>query len=153
MTHHNEGVYYESLTYELFCDDNPSPTVETHKLAVPCNTGEIDWFISHSWHDDAKGKWKVLQEEAEAFRQLKGRWPVLWLDKVCIDQQNIQQSLKCLPVYLMACNAMLVLGGKTYVGSITLIIIREGGEGRPRTRTPTCAHMYTPSPQDVLLHF
>ena len=88
--------------YELFCHDNPSPTVETHKLAVPCKSGEIDWFISHSWHDDPKGKWRVLQAEAEAFRRVKGRWPVLWLDNVCIDQLNIQQSLKCLPVYLMA---------------------------------------------------
>jgi hypothetical protein len=35
--------------------------------------------------------------------------------KVCIDQANIRQSLKCLPVYLMACNSMLVLGGTTYI--------------------------------------
>jgi len=108
-------VYYEQVTLELLSHDNPSPTIETHQLATPCKSGDIDWFISHSWHDDPRAKFQCLQEEANAFKRLRGRWPVLWLDKVCIDQANIRQSLKCLPVYLMACNSMLVLGGTTYI--------------------------------------
>ena len=58
--------------------------------------------MSHSWHDDAAEKWGVLSTVAEEFRRQRGRWPVLWLDKVCIDQKNIGRSLKCLPVYLLA---------------------------------------------------
>ena len=108
-------IEYEQVTYELLADDNPNPTAATHQLATRCKPGEIDWFVSHSWHDDVKQKWKTLQAEAEAFRKAKGRYPVLWLDKVCIDQKAIQQSLKCLPVYLLACKSMIVLGGPTYI--------------------------------------
>ena len=36
-------------------------------------------------------------------------------DKVCIDQNNIRDGLKVLPVNVMACNKMLVLCGETYV--------------------------------------
>jgi hypothetical protein len=49
-------INYEQVTLELLCHDNPSPTIETHKLASPCKSGDIDWFISHSWHDDPQVK-------------------------------------------------------------------------------------------------
>jgi len=111
-------VRYEDLTLELFAADNPSPTVESHKLAKKCRSGEIDWFVSHSWRDDAKLKWAALVEEADSFKAQNGRWPVIWLDKVCIDQANITQSLKCLPVYVFACKEMLVLGGPTYLSRL-----------------------------------
>ena len=35
--------------------------------------------------------------------------------KACIDQQNIDQSLACLPVYLAGCQKLLVVAGPTYV--------------------------------------
>ena len=38
----------------------------------------------------------------------------LRLDKVCIDQSNIGDGLKVLPVNVMACRRMLVLCGPTY---------------------------------------
>ena len=111
-------VRYEDLTLELFADTNPNPTVESRKLAKKCKSGEIDWFVSHSWRDDAKLKWAALAEEADSFKAQNGRWPVIWLDKVCIDQTNITQSLKCLPVYVFACKEMLVLGGPTYLSRL-----------------------------------
>ena len=39
---------------------------------------------------------------------------MFWLDKVCIDQNNIGDGLKVLPVNVMACKKMLVLCGPTY---------------------------------------
>lgn len=108
-------VDFSALAYEVLADDNPNPTPETHALARPCKPGDIDLFVSHSWHDDPGERWMSLVQAAEDFKQERGRWPVLWLDKVCIDQQDIGRSLKCLPVYLLACKAMLVLGGPTYI--------------------------------------
>lgn len=35
----------------------------------------------------------------------------MWLDKLCIDQQNIADDLQCLPVFLMACKKLLILAG------------------------------------------
>jgi len=108
-------IRFEQVTLELLSSDNPNPTPATCKMATKCKPGEIDWFISHSWHDDPVTKWEALQEEAALFKVEHGRYPVLWLDKVCINQEQIQESLKCLPVYLLACNAMMVLGGESYL--------------------------------------
>ena len=40
--------------------------------------------------------------------------PMLWLDKACIDQQKIDESLAALPVYLSGCRDLLILVGSTY---------------------------------------
>ena len=53
-----------------------------------------------------------------AFERAHGRRPTIWLDKACIDQQNIQASLAGLPVYLSGCDSMLVLIGKTYLSRL-----------------------------------
>ena len=45
--------------------------------------------VSHSWRDDAVLKWAALEKWCESFRRKNGRAPTLWLDKVCIDQDNI----------------------------------------------------------------
>ena len=34
-------------------------------------------------------KWKELANWCETFRKNEGRAPTVWLDKLCIDQQNI----------------------------------------------------------------
>ena len=35
-------------------------------------------------------------------------------DKACIDQNSIEQSLACLPVFLAGCQTLLVVAGPTY---------------------------------------
>ena len=35
-------------------------------------------------------------------------------DKACIDQNNIDQALACLPVFLAGCQTLLVVAGGTY---------------------------------------
>eukprot|EP00960_Hanusia_phi_P041700 755126-Hanusia_phi.AAC.2 len=75
---------------------------------------EIDFFISHSWHDDAEQKTEKLRQFAESFYEKHNRFPTFWLDKCCIDQNNIGSGLKVLPINIMACKQMLVLCGETY---------------------------------------
>jgi len=88
---------------------------ELFQLSRPVVQGEcIDYFMSHSWHDDAEAKWAALQQAAEEFRAANGRYPTFWLDKVCIDQNKIGDGLRALPVNLMACKKMMVLCGNTY---------------------------------------
>ena len=43
---------------------------------------KIDFFLSHSWHDDAMQKWLHLERIADMFFQEHGRYPTFWLDKV-----------------------------------------------------------------------
>merc|ERR1719453_278709 len=74
----------------------------------------IDFFLSHSWRDDPDIKWDHLTELAETFNRKMGRYPTFWLDKVCIDQDNIEDGLKVLPINVMACKRMLVMCGPSY---------------------------------------
>lgn len=42
----------------------------------------IDFFMSHSWKDDAQAKWEALDSVAEEFLALEGRKPTFWLVRV-----------------------------------------------------------------------
>ena len=98
-----EGAPTESSVQALF------------QRSVPGKFGEIDAFISHSWHDPFDEKWDELQAWRERFKAREGREPRIWFDKCCIDQLNIEPSLMCLPVHLAACNTVLVVAGPTYL--------------------------------------
>ena len=98
----------KALTYEI-SKHSYSPTKR------PCKPGEVvDYFVSHSWHDDPETKFKALNLFAERFRKVKKRFPTFWIDKVCIDQANISDGLRTLPVKIMACHRILALCGETY---------------------------------------
>jgi hypothetical protein len=85
--------------------------------------GECDAFVSHSWHDDAAAKWQALQVWREQFKKRhKGREPKLWIDKYCIDQNSIKDSLACLPVFLAGSRRLLVLCGETYLERLWCLI-------------------------------
>ena len=74
--------------------------------------------VSHSWHDDrsAKGaKWAAFFRK---FRAQHGRDAKVWLDEIVLDQNNFKDSLKCLPVFLMACKKYLLLGGETWTNRL-----------------------------------
>ena len=42
----------------------------------------IDFFMSHSWYDQAQEKWDALEKYAQRFTEKIGREPTFWLDKV-----------------------------------------------------------------------
>ncbi len=106
------GVSFSKLNAALF--QSSSGTQEDYALSVPCELGAIDFFVSHSWSDDADAKFAHLSAVAAEFQQEHGREPIFWLDKVCIDQGNIAKALRCLPVFVFSCNRLLVLVGTTY---------------------------------------
>ena len=82
--------------------------------AAPVELGGVDAFISHSWSDDGDAKFLALSRWAAEFEQQAGREPILWLDKACIDQDDIDASLLGLPIYVSGCTRLLVLDGPTY---------------------------------------
>ena len=43
-------------------------------------------------------------------------------DKACIDQNNIQQSLACLPVFLAGCQTLLVVAGTSYCSRLWCVM-------------------------------
>jgi hypothetical protein len=116
-------IFLRDLTY----DDMLAATAGTRSQDVfrrsqPALLGEVDAFVSHSWHDDARVKWEALQVWCKEFCKKHGREPKLWLDFCCIDQSNIEASLRCLPVYLSGCRELLVIAGPTYVSRLWCVI-------------------------------
>eukprot|EP00930_Biecheleria_cincta_P087381 TRINITY_DN7661_c0_g1_i1.p1 TRINITY_DN7661_c0_g1~~TRINITY_DN7661_c0_g1_i1.p1 ORF type:complete len:217 (+),score=34.11 TRINITY_DN7661_c0_g1_i1:118-768(+) len=93
-----------------------------HALSEPCDLGVCDAFLSHSWHDDAELKWEALWTWCEDFQTAHGRAPLLWLDKTCIDQNDIVADLACLPVFLAGCNTLLIISGTTYTSRLWCIV-------------------------------
>jgi hypothetical protein len=90
-----------------------------YDLSRPVRPNEsIDYFISHSWHDDADLKYKKMCTLGVEFKRKYGYYPTFWFDKVFIDQNNIGAGLKVLPINVMACRFMLVVCGKTYASRL-----------------------------------
>eukprot|EP00929_Paragymnodinium_shiwhaense_P021778 TRINITY_DN14111_c0_g1_i2.p1 TRINITY_DN14111_c0_g1~~TRINITY_DN14111_c0_g1_i2.p1 ORF type:complete len:768 (-),score=67.45 TRINITY_DN14111_c0_g1_i2:292-2595(-) len=94
--------------------DGKCTAQDLYSLSEPCKLSGCDAFFSHSWHDDPWEKWERLTEWCTEFQSVHGRAPLLWFDKVCIDQANIESDLRCLPIFLAGCKTLLVLCGKTY---------------------------------------
>lgn len=84
-------------------------------LVEPTALGDCDAFLSHSWHDDTVAKWAAMTTWCNNFTREHGRGPRLWIDKMCIDQQNIAADLEYLPIALAACVTLLVMAGPTYI--------------------------------------
>merc|ERR1712187_715216 len=100
---------------EEFISSN-SPGEKPNQVSRRVRPGErIDYFLSHSWHDDANLKWECITEVGATFYRAHRRYPTFWLDKVCIDQSEISDGLKALPVNVMACEKLLICCGETYV--------------------------------------
>jgi hypothetical protein len=108
-------VFPEDLTFDdMLAATSGARSQGVFERSRPALIGEIDAFVSHSWHDDPQMKWDALQTWCKAFRAQHGRSPKLWLDYCCIDQRHIDAGLRCLPVYLAGCNTLLVIAGRTY---------------------------------------
>ena len=123
-----------SLSVEDLVDNTPSPQLfgKTRPAALrkDAHPGEVSAFVSHSWSDPGALKYGHLQEFAAAH---DGGDCLLWLDKACIDQTNIDTNLACLPVFLSGCNSLLVLAGPTYATRLWCVMelfvyLRMGGQ-------------------------
>jgi hypothetical protein len=117
------GLPFSSLCYEDFTTTKTSGTARSLRdLTDRRKLGEVDVFLSHSWHDPADAKWKALKAWATQFEKKEGRSPIVWLDKACIDQGNINDSLACLPIFLAGCKYLLVVAGPTYVERLWCVV-------------------------------
>ena len=110
------------LAADLAADLAVSNSEHTNSTAlaaktVPATMGEVTAFLSHSWRDEeaAPGAThRAVSQWARQRREATGTEPTIWLDKACVDQNNIQQSLACLPIFLAGCQTLLVVAGTTY---------------------------------------
>ena len=119
----------------------PSAVVATTAEALaaktePAKIGEVTCFLSHSWRDEEEApgeKYQAFARWAREQEEATGKEVTLWLDKACIDQNNIDQSLACLPVFLSGCQILLIVAGPTYCSRLWCVMeiftfLRMGGE-------------------------
>ena len=59
----------------------------------------------------------------DEFKLKHGHVPSFWLDKVCIDQSKITESLRALPIFLVSCKRMLIIAGPTYIHRLWYVIL------------------------------
>eukprot|EP00931_Biecheleriopsis_adriatica_P083473 TRINITY_DN5705_c0_g1_i15.p1 TRINITY_DN5705_c0_g1~~TRINITY_DN5705_c0_g1_i15.p1 ORF type:complete len:500 (-),score=64.46 TRINITY_DN5705_c0_g1_i15:178-1632(-) len=113
-------VLASKVSREDLADSKPNPALMayTEKAMV----GEVDAFISHSWHDEPDAKWDGLQLWRKEFVEQHDREPKLWIDKYCIDQNDIEESLACLPVYLAGCKNLVIFFGATYLQRLWCLV-------------------------------
>eukprot|EP00429_Kryptoperidinium_foliaceum_P016394 CAMPEP_0176041584 /NCGR_PEP_ID=MMETSP0120_2-20121206/20627_1 /TAXON_ID=160619 /ORGANISM="Kryptoperidinium foliaceum, Strain CCMP 1326" /LENGTH=552 /DNA_ID=CAMNT_0017374987 /DNA_START=75 /DNA_END=1733 /DNA_ORIENTATION=+ len=113
-------VRMDEVGFEDMTDNSPN-----HQLFSKTKHGKLgqcDAFISHSWHDDPQAKWEAIQRWRGDFVERFGQEPTAWIDKYCIDQQCIEQNLRCLPVFLSGCKNLVVFCGPTYLSRLWCIV-------------------------------
>jgi len=132
-------VTFDKVRAEHLVDGVARP--DLYALSVPAGLGYVDVFISHSWSDDPAAKWKALSEWCARFSAEHKREARCWIDKYCIDQNAIEANLTCLPVFIAACDRLLVLAGETYLKRLWCLI-----EVRPHRALPPCAPRMRPRP-------
>ena len=96
--------------------DNSTPDPELYAKTAPATLGSVHGFASHSWTDPGDAKFDKLHEWAN------GEDKLVWLDKACLNQHNVQDSLACLPVSLAGCRQLLVLAGPTYASRLWCVM-------------------------------
>ena len=114
------GVSFEKLEPEHM--QSNAPGVSLNLLAQSVQLGDIDYFLSHSWHDDGSVKWTAMKRFAESFASEHGRPPLLWFDRFSLDQRDVQGSLSHLPVHMAGCSGMCVLAGHTYCSRLWTLL-------------------------------
>ena len=115
-------------------EQQPDSIAPLHERTVKLSLGECQSFFSHSWSDDGAQKYASLSSWAAEYAAAHGgRQPMMWLDKACIDQQKIEASLSCLPIYLAGCQTFLIVAGPTYTSRLWCLLecftyIKMGGD-------------------------
>ena len=85
------GLPFSQLTVDdLASNTDTNLNQRTRKVAL----GACDAFMSHSWHDHAPTKWRVLQTWAASFEEAFGRSPMLWLESVCSGSKTLPSPLQ-----------------------------------------------------------
>jgi hypothetical protein len=104
---------------------NPTPNTAAPELNAKARAavlGGIDIFLSHSWTDSPSHKFAALKGVADKFTADKARTPLLWLDRACLNQDDISGSLAHLPVHMAGCKSLLVIAGASYTSRIWTLL-------------------------------
>jgi hypothetical protein len=115
------SIALDKVTLEAFVSAG-GPVGKFHHLTDHASFGEVDAFISQSWHDSAEDRWLTLQKWRAQFVAKHKREPRVWLDKYCVDQGMVDIDLAMLPIFLAGCRSLVVLAGPTFLERMWCIV-------------------------------
>eukprot|EP00929_Paragymnodinium_shiwhaense_P049704 TRINITY_DN2504_c0_g1_i5.p1 TRINITY_DN2504_c0_g1~~TRINITY_DN2504_c0_g1_i5.p1 ORF type:complete len:525 (+),score=99.37 TRINITY_DN2504_c0_g1_i5:178-1752(+) len=110
-----KGVSLDKVEKNWFSQEVGKTLSESSSASARLGLGQVDAFISHSWHDDADVKWRALQAWRSDFIVEHGREPIVWFDKACVNQSDIESDLRFLPIFVRGCKNFVVLCGPSYL--------------------------------------
>ena len=87
---------------------------EMTALTVAARLGQCKAFISHSSGDDKNEKYAALRRWCIG----AGEGATIWLDSVCMPNDDLTRSLACLPIFLSGCEQLVLLVGPTYASRL-----------------------------------
>ena len=91
-------------------------------LSQPAHVCGIDAFVCHSSRDPPALKWAALQSWRAQFVAARGREPLIWLDRCCLDHSLRGVGLANLPVTIASCQSMVVLFGTTALSRLWCVV-------------------------------
>jgi hypothetical protein len=111
-------LYWSDFNDELLLksprDLNSSDKVSVFELSKQTNC-KIDFFVSHSWSDCPVEKCKLLRSFCKNLTSKYGEELTLWLDKVCINQLSMGESLAVLPINIAFSKKILIILSRSYM--------------------------------------
>jgi serine/threonine protein kinase len=109
-------VNFNDLSAELLNPDK-TPHADLYALSQPCIPGEIDFYVSHSWHDSHFDRFSALSSLAQRFFSNHGRYPRLWIDRACAKPETTGATcsrLQLSPMVIKLSNEVAFVIGPTY---------------------------------------
>mmetsp|Transcript_17137 Transcript_17137/g.52988 ORF Transcript_17137/g.52988 Transcript_17137/m.52988 type:complete len:544 (+) Transcript_17137:92-1723(+) len=103
---------------------------KNYDVSQPARLGDVDAFLSHSWHDPPGPKHAALDTTRDRLAkeaglrapEVEGLRLSLWFDMFCIDQTDVDQDLALLPIYMASCRRLVIYCGPTYLSRLWCIV-------------------------------
>ena len=97
-------------------------------------------------------RYAQLRAWGRAFAAEHGRQPRLWIDKWCLDQRRITDTLPCLPIFLGGSQQLVLLVGPTFTQRLWCVIeiftfMHMGGSAERMCVLMLCTPAGGPSPR------
>ena len=85
--------------------------------------GDVDGFVSHSVRDDDPAVLSKLQSWGESIvAPANNDAPTVWLDTVCLDNNELSIDLLCLPIFVSGCRHFLIINGPTWASRLWCVV-------------------------------
>jgi hypothetical protein len=96
-----------------------SPVRALREATEPAALGGVAAFVCYSWRDDPTAQLAQLHAwAAEQPTAADGRPPKVWIDRCCLNTDDAELGIACIPIHVSGCQRFLVLAGPTWASRL-----------------------------------